>query len=1075
MFLYCYTFKILDVDTVRKQLGSVVRQPGYEKALAGYCEILATAASQKEQIEGDLVGECVKELWDITQIQRDSLDIAAARKAAWCALSCFDALSVCSVVSKTPEDWMALFAKLEYDERRGYCMHCFIAVDIPRILFTFIGLVTFLQKLAPWFWTATLPLFSVIVSEMPQNGKGLQAIKLLRRVLREVHVVDEEVTVIFAGWRICLVSLLGVLTENSDPLKARDQIVEECKRSLTSTELSVNNVLIALAVLAAELKRYGTLIGNAQAATDFEVAMRPWFIGVLEFMLPIVKKDYVPKSPPVIQINVNQRCVSKNAACSAVWMTCMSMSEQAQKFFDEEIINRALKYKFGHEIDPDGQLFTLLTGGELEEECFSLTVSKILDVDTVRKQLGSVVRQPGYEKALAGYCEILATAASQKEQIEGDLVGECVKELWDITQIQRDSLNIAAARKAAWCALSCFDALSVCSVVSKTPEDWMALFAKLEYDERKGYCIHFPVSEHVRGVLFTFIGLVTFLQKLKFFSRISNMPLATFRKYERRLRKPLERIFNKGSEELKRAAYEGLSRLASVSLLTVALDLPPDYKHLPEDSILRAIIYELTTSDFLTGSSSSISQYLLIILKRLPMILAVMPASRVKTILSHLLKFATEDDDTGTEILASIDESGKNQIVCDSLASYLPKFKTSSDLMHKLLKLQCIDQKFNGKLSSVCYRARDQIVEECKRSLTSTELSINNVLIALAILAAELKRYGTLIGSAQAAADFEVAMRPWFIGVLEFMLPIVKKDYVPKSPPVIQINVNQRCVSKNAACSAVWMTCMSMSEQAQKFFDEEIINRALKYKFGHEIDPDGQLFTLLTGGELEEECFSLTVSKVWIFSAALGTDELITNSLSRAIPPDDGIENAVRRFDDDINANENDVAKFFSRISNVPLATFRKYERRLRKPLERIFNKGSEELKRAAYEGLSRLASVSLLTVALDLPPDYKHLPEDSILRAVIAQFGPKSLCSFASLHDLLPVLVDHVRSDGRHLPPMEWQFMLMSIDYQEDEEARLNLLKLAFQQKDAQVPGYDLENLVVISEILPFVLDLSS
>ena len=102
----------------------------------------------------DLVGECVRELWDITQLRRDSFDIVIARKAAWCALckhrfvvlfflqischafaadqtlliftllqhlnlACFDALSVCSVVSKTPEDWMAFFARLEDDERKG--------------------------------------------------------------------------------------------------------------------------------------------------------------------------------------------------------------------------------------------------------------------------------------------------------------------------------------------------------------------------------------------------------------------------------------------------------------------------------------------------------------------------------------------------------------------------------------------------------------------------------------------------------------------------------------------------------------------------------------------------------------------------------------------------------------------------------------------------------------------------------------------------------------------------------------------------------------------------------------------
>ncbi|VDM72024.1 unnamed protein product, partial [Strongylus vulgaris] len=232
------------------------------------------------------------------------------------------------------------------------------------------------------------------------------------------------------------------------------------------------------------------------------------------------------------------------------------------------------------------------------------------------------------------------------------------------------------------------------------------------------------------------------------------------------------------------------------------------------------------------------------------------------------------------------------------------------------------------------------------------------------------------------------------------------------------------------------MACLSISDEVRSFFEEEIVERALHWRLGQEADPNGCLYMLLTGGVIEEPVNSLSISKIWMFSAALGANDLITNSLSRMIPPDRHIEEAVRRFENNTAANESDVVSFFKRISNVPLNTFRKYEKRLRKPLERIFNKGGEQLKRAAYEGLSYLASVSLLTAAFDLPPDYGHLPDDSILRAVIAQFGRKSVCSKESLHDLLPVLVDQTRSDGRHLPPMEWHFMLMSIDYHNDEEA---------------------------------------
>ncbi|EYC11943.1 hypothetical protein Y032_0049g1867 [Ancylostoma ceylanicum] len=688
---------ILDVDTVRKQLGSRVRQSGFEEPLAGYCEILATAASQKEQNEENLVEECVKELWEITQIRRDSSpNIANARNTAWTALACFDALSVCSVVSQTPEGWMAMYAGLAQSERKGFTtfLQKLVADDLEslsRTLYTkdYVrksSLSPFITNLhnslrrtnqeAPWFWSATLPLFSVIVTEYAESGKGLQAIKLLRRVLREVHVADDKVVNLFAGWRICIVSLLGVLTGTSDPLKARDQIVEECKRALTSTELSANNVLIVLAILAGELKRYGNQIPNAQAASEFETTMRPWFVAVLEFMLPLVFNDYNQKSQPILQVHVNPRCVNDSVARSAVWLTCLPMSDDVKSFFEDSVINEALKWRLGREIDRDGYLCRTLLGEEVSKSKNSLTVSKIWMFS-----------------AALGAQELITNSLSRSIPID-DSIEQAVKQ---------------------------FEAGA-----GGTEKDVMS-----------------------------------------FFQRISNVPLNVFRKYEKRLRKPLEQIFNKGGEQMKRAAYEGLSHLASVSLLTVAFDLPADYSHLPDDSILRAviaqygpksvctkdalhdllpvlvdhvrsdnrhlppmewqfmllaidyqrdeearlnllklafqqkdaqIIYELTTNDLLDESCCT-PEYMLTVSKNLPLILNMMPDARAKAILQHLLKFSVGNDDAGPRILANIDTYGKSQVALDALVSQLPLLESSNDLLHKLLSLSCVDQRFNGQVS----------------------------------------------------------------------------------------------------------------------------------------------------------------------------------------------------------------------------------------------------------------------------------------------------------------------------------------------------------------------------------------
>ncbi|KAK6041386.1 hypothetical protein COOONC_21112 [Cooperia oncophora] len=87
--------EILDVSTIRKQLSSRLRQPGFEEALASYCEILATSATLSGEDNETLSQECVVELWEITQLRRNSSDADEARRAAWTALgqSCFSIFS----------------------------------------------------------------------------------------------------------------------------------------------------------------------------------------------------------------------------------------------------------------------------------------------------------------------------------------------------------------------------------------------------------------------------------------------------------------------------------------------------------------------------------------------------------------------------------------------------------------------------------------------------------------------------------------------------------------------------------------------------------------------------------------------------------------------------------------------------------------------------------------------------------------------------------------------------------------------------------------------------------------------
>ncbi|KAJ1357955.1 hypothetical protein KIN20_016231 [Parelaphostrongylus tenuis] len=120
----------------------------------------------------------------------------------------------------------------------------------------------------------------------------LQALKLLRRLLREVPLVDNKLVNLFAGWRICISSFLSIDAEGGDLTRRRDQITEECKRSLKESELAVNNVIVVIAVLAGEMKRAGT----ERSDSDFDASMQFWTISALEFLFPLVFDDYKQRS-----------------------------------------------------------------------------------------------------------------------------------------------------------------------------------------------------------------------------------------------------------------------------------------------------------------------------------------------------------------------------------------------------------------------------------------------------------------------------------------------------------------------------------------------------------------------------------------------------------------------------------------------------------------------------------------------------------------------------------------------------------------------------------------------------------
>ncbi|KAE9414319.1 hypothetical protein Angca_000696, partial [Angiostrongylus cantonensis] len=382
--------EILDINSVRKQLGIMVRQPGFEVALMGYCEILAAAATQSEKCDDSVSVEYVQELWEITQLRKDSSDGEDARRRAWTALGSFDFHLLESAIPISGRRLVGQFLGLRQTERKGFAifLHKIVSAEVEslsRSLYTRSHIhKTLLAPLvcnlhnslgranqeAPWFWLATLPLFSVIVNGYSESEVKLQAFKLLRRLLREVPLVENKLVNLFAGWRICISTFLNMETKGDNLLRCRDKIIEECKRSLKENELAANNVIVVIAVLAGEMLRVSFFqkSDSKKLASDFDTSMRIWIVSALEFLFPLVFDGYERRSNPLLLIHVNSRCVNVPLVRSAVWMICSLISNEIKNFYEDVEFNSIMKWRLGIEEMRDENLHNFLAGEEFSAE-----------------------------------------------------------------------------------------------------------------------------------------------------------------------------------------------------------------------------------------------------------------------------------------------------------------------------------------------------------------------------------------------------------------------------------------------------------------------------------------------------------------------------------------------------------------------------------------------------------------------------------------------------------------------------------------------------------------------------------
>uniref|UniRef100_A0A1I7XLP0 Signal recognition particle 14 kDa protein n=1 Tax=Heterorhabditis bacteriophora TaxID=37862 RepID=A0A1I7XLP0_HETBA len=205
---------------------------------------------------------------------------------------------------------------------------------------------------SPWMWAATLPLFGAIVSSIPASRGTLQATKTFRRLLREVPAKDDTLIQFFAGWRVCVSEILKIYSsvKQNNYIWARDQIIEECKRVLQQSVMSVNNVIAILSVLPVELKRVFNEFSNSADASSFDSNMRSWIVSVFEFLLPIVSLGYQATSKQIFSIDITTASVILSVARSAVWLLRQFASKDDVQYFNPTVFQGIEEWRIAKEV-----------------------------------------------------------------------------------------------------------------------------------------------------------------------------------------------------------------------------------------------------------------------------------------------------------------------------------------------------------------------------------------------------------------------------------------------------------------------------------------------------------------------------------------------------------------------------------------------------------------------------------------------------------------------------------------------------------------------------------------------------
>uniref|UniRef100_A0A8R1DTI5 Uncharacterized protein n=1 Tax=Caenorhabditis japonica TaxID=281687 RepID=A0A8R1DTI5_CAEJA len=352
----------------------------------------------------------------------------------------------------------------------------------------------------------------------------------------------------------------------------------------------------------------------------------------------------------------------------------------------------------------------------------------------------------------------------------------------------------------------------------------------------------------------------------------------------------------------------------------------------------------------------------------------------------------------------------------------------------------CVREALNsllyGKSPDILW-ARDQLVNDGRTALKDKKESVDNVMMMLTMLVEVIEEKMLLIvDDERKFNEISAAMKPFVISVFEFVTTRLPKEQKEKrkatEKPIYDMITNS---NKSSLHIALYCTrLLYRNTEILRFYGDGT-------ELGMAKDAMFEAFFNNSSELVEIPDWKM----MWISEEAYGVDEITAKTFENTH------HLALDQNTPKCEEGE-DLDEFFKALTILPRDLRTEKQQNFKKIMEKIWINGDEDVKRKIYEGLAELALISGSTRKRKLV-SVDNLPESSVLRSVLQVFNEKHKMNAESLQNLIGSFVNHKRTDGRHLPPIDWMKILERASWKSIEPSQMeSLIRLSCEQNLPEV-----------------------